>query len=221
MLHIERGDIVKAVCYVPMFTKEIPLITKRHYDFIQTTASHFRNLGASVYFAEGMTYWDYVTHRALRGKFKGQIFGFPWFGSGQCGFKRDSKLKAVSSVDVGYFDYESIGIAADEYKRHGQLNNLKRSILVEQGRTELFCTQFCYNNGLLSPHYEYADRDGCILCFNAKERERQVWYSDYPESIPLLIQLQNIVKQERPDRFPLRNYKWFIDTDKTQLSFFD
>ena len=28
MAHIQRGDKVKAVCYVPMFTKEIPLISK-------------------------------------------------------------------------------------------------------------------------------------------------------------------------------------------------
>ena len=32
---------------------------------------------------------------------KGQIFGFPCFKRGQCGFKRDSKLKAISSFDVG------------------------------------------------------------------------------------------------------------------------
>jgi hypothetical protein len=221
MLHLEQGDIVKAVCYVPMFTKEIPLITKRHYEFIRSTAQRFTDLGAEVLFAEGMTYWDYVTHRALSGIFKGQIFGFPYFGAGQCGFKRDSKLKAVKAVDVGYYDYESIGIAYDETKRHGQLNEKCRSILVEKRFCESDCTRYCYSRNMLSPHYEYATRDGCVLCFNGKEVERQIWYSDYPEAKLLLIQLQDYVKSERSDRFPLRNYQWFIDTDRQQLTFWD
>ena len=220
-LHLRRGDEVKAVSYIPMFTKEIPLLTKRHYEFIISTADFFRSEGAKVYFAEGMTYWEYVTHRAIRGINKGKIFGFPYYGSGQCGFKRDSKLKAVSAVDVGYYDYESIGIAADEYKRHGQLNEKKRSILVEQGKPEQYCTMYCYHKGLLSPHYEYASRDGCVLCPNAKERERNIWYQDYPEAKQLLIELQDYVKIEKPGFYPLRNYEWFIDTENPQLTFWD
>lgn len=220
-LHLRQDDFVKAVCYVPMFTEEIPLITKRHYEFILNTADFFRSQGAEIYFPNGMTYWDYVTHRALSGKFKGQIFGFPCFKTSQCGFKRDSKEKACKSVDVGYYDYESVGIAFDEYKRHGQLNDKKRSILVEKGYTEQFATMYCYHKGLLSPHYEYATRDGCVLCPNGKDRGRQIWYSDYPEARELVIQLQDIVKQQRPDRPPLRNYEYFIETDVIQLSIFD
>lgn len=221
MLHLERGDHVKAVCYVPMFTEEIPLITKRHYEFINRAAEFFRRQGAEVYFPQGMTYWDYVTHRALSGKYKGQIFGFPCVNVSQCGFKRDSKEKACKSLDVGYFDYESLGIAFDEIKRHGQLNEKKRSILVEKKITESIALAYCYDKKLLSPHYEYSERDGCVLCPNAKEIERLIWYQDYPEAKSLLIQLQDYVKTERPDRFPLRNYCWFIDTDRLQLSFFD
>jgi hypothetical protein len=220
-LHIRQDDYVKAVCYVPMFTKEIPLITKRHHNFILETAEFFRRSGAEVYFAEGMTYWDYVTHRALSGKYKGQIFGFPYFASGRCGFKRDSKLKAINAVDVGYYDYESIGIAYDEVKRHGQLNDKKRSILVEKKYTEQLATMYCYHEGLLSPHYEYATRDGCVLCGNGKERERQIWYSDFPEAKLLLIDLQNFVKSEKPSNYPLRNYEWFIDTENQQISFWE
>lgn len=220
-LHLKQGDFVKAVCYIPMFTDEIPLLTKRHYNFILNTADLFKSQGAEIYFAKGITYWEYVTHVSLRGIHKGKIFGFPYFGVGKCGFKRDSKLKACNSVNCGNYDYESIGICFDEYLRHNQLNINKRSLLVEKEYTEAMCIKYCYDNSILSPHYEYTNRDGCVLCFNAKEIERQIWYNDYPNSKELLIELQDICKLKRPDSFPLRGYQWFIDTDNPQLSIFD
>lgn len=152
MKHIQRGDKVKAVCYIPMFTREIPLILRDHHEFILRTADYFRSLGAEVFFADkGLTYYEYVIHPSLKGKHKGRIFGFP-----------------------------------------------------------------CIGIGILSPQYTYEfgkkhNRDGCALCYNATERERKAWFRDYPEAIPLVIELQNIVKQKRPDNRPLRNYKWFID----------
>ena len=74
MAHIQRGDKVKAVGYVPMFTKEIPLISKKHYDFILKTAEYFRSLGAEVYFADGgLTYYEYVTHIAKKVKTRGRF----------------------------------------------------------------------------------------------------------------------------------------------------
>ena len=144
MAHIQRGDKVKAVCYVPMFTKKIPLISKKHYDFILKTAEYFRNLGAEVYFADGgLTYCEYVTHIAKKGKNKGQIFGFPIVGRGMCGFKRDGKLKALALCDVGEYDYEGVGIAYDEVKRHRQLTEHLRSILFEEKITEDDATEWC------------------------------------------------------------------------------
>lgn len=211
MHHLQRGDKVKAVCFIPMFTNEIPLICKNHYSFIMNTANTFRSMGAEVHIVTGECYYDRVRHRATRGKFKGRIFGFPYFNRGQCHFKRDSKQKALLACDVGEFDYEDIGIAADETKRQGQLNDKKRSILCELGITGNDAIRFCKENGLLSPHYAVNKRDGCALCPNAPERERQLWFNDYPEAIPLVIELQELVKKERPDNFPLRNYGWFIE----------
>lgn len=214
--HIECGDIVKVVYWIPMFTKDIPLILKEHYNFILNTADYFRSLGAEVYQAEeGLTYYEYVTHIAVRGKFKGKIFGFPIVGSGMCGFKRDGKLRALSLCDVGSYDYESIGIAYDEIQRHNQLNQYLRSILCDLGITEQEAADYCKDKGVYSPHYKYSTkrkkRDGCALCCNAKDEERKRWFDDYPEALDILIELQNKVKKERPDRPPLRGYKYFID----------
>lgn len=216
MEHIKRGDHVKVVCYIPMFTKDIPLIAKNHYEFLGRTAEYFKSLGAEFFFADGgLTYFEYVTHIAKTGKYKGMIFGFPCINRGQCGFKRDGKLKAINNCDVGYYDYESIGIAYDEVARQNQLTDARRSILCELKITEQDAFDYCKENNILSPQYDKKKkrknmRDGCALCCNASEEERKEWFTDYPEAIPILIELQNIVKEKRPERPPLRGYKYFI-----------
>lgn len=220
LLHLERGDKVKAVCYIPMFTKEIPLVLKDHYQFILNTADYFRSLGAEVYIVTGITYVEYVLHRATCGKHKGRIFGFPCFIRGQCGFKRDSKIKACAECDVGSYDYESLGIAYDEKSRHNQLNDKLRSILVEEGYTQVDCALLCMNHNCYSPVYAERKRDGCALCFNAKADERKRWFRDYPEAFNILLHLQDVVRAETPDKYPLRDCKWFIEPNY-QLSMFD
>ena len=213
LLHLERGDLVSLVCYVPMFDDSIPLISKDHYEFIISAKSFFEELGANVFLVHGLSYVDYVLHVSQKGKFKGQIFGFPTVGRGQCGFKRDSKLKALAAADrlVGWYDYEDIGIAFDEVDRFGQLSDLRRSILVEHRMTEADCLKFVSDRNLLSPHYRSNARDGCSLCCNSSVSERASWLSDFPEALPKLFELEHIVRSERPDRPPLRNYKYFSD----------
>ena len=211
MQHIMRGDKVNIVCYIPMFTKDIPLILKNHCEFLLKTANFFRSQGADVYIVTGETYVDRVTHRATKGKYEGLVLGFPYFNRGQCHFKRDSKLKAIKMCDVGHYDYEDIGIAFDEVDRHKQLSEKLRSILVELRITEDQAYQFCVANNLLSPHYGVNKRDGCTLCPNASHREREQWFMDYPEAIPIIKEVQRIVQIDKPYNFPLRGHSWFID----------
>lgn len=214
--HLEEGDTVKVVCYVPMFTQDIPLIGKKHYTFILNTAEAFRSMGAEVHLVYGISYCDQVRRRAVRGKFKGRIMGFPLFKRAWCHFKRDSKLKALATIDVGPYDYEDVGIAADETDRHAQLKGAIRSILCEQGITEKDATEYCHKRGRLSPHYATRKRDGCALCPFASEDERAQWLQDYPEAVPILWELQEFVRRERPGNTPLRGYKWFIDTTQKE-----
>lgn len=216
------GDKVKAVCYIPYFDDEIPLINKDHYEFIQNQANVFRSFGAEVFFAKGISYWDYCLSIAKSGIYKGLCKGYPYVNC--CGFRRDSKIKAVAECDIGDFDYLDIAIAYDEISRHKQLNDKKRSILVEEKITELEATRFCIEHNALSPHYKYSSRDGCVLCFNAKPIERKIWFDDYPQAREKVIELQNMLKPQlvgRPNEFPLRKYEYFIDTDNIQLSLFD
>lgn len=214
--HLEAEHHVKAVNYIPMLTSEIPLLVKSHYEFILLTAEKFKNMGAELYFVKGITYFDFVCKRSTRGKYKGRMFGFPSFIVGKCNFNRDSKTRALTKTDIGYFDYEDIGLAADETKRLKLLTETKRSILIEQGITEAQAFEYCYRQGFLSPIYTLhgLKRDGCALCPQAPERERQLYFNDYPKAREIVIELQNIVKKNRPEQTPLRNHKWFVEECK-------
>lgn len=219
-LHIRQGDEVKVVNYIPMLNDHIPMLLKCHYEFILSTEERFRKMGATVDIVSGMTYVDYVHKLSSRGPSKGLPFGFPCFKRSMCGFKRDSKEKALTSIDVGDYDYQDIAIAYDEVNRHSQLNNTKRSILVERKITEQMAKIGCTAHGLLSPHYDVLKRDGCTLCPNATARERELWFADYPEAFDIVLDLQEFVRRERPERTPLRNYRFFIEED-LQICFFD
>lgn len=211
--HIERGDKLKIVCYVPMFTEKIPLINKEHYGFILNQADIFTQMGCQIFFANGITFYDYCLSICKSGPYKGQVKGYPYINA--CGFRRDSKIKACANVDVGYYDYESLGIAFDEVKRHSQLNDKKRSILIEEKITEKQAKNFCIERNAYSPHYKYSKRDGCALCVNAKPMERKIWFDDYPEARLKVIELQEKLKPlllGRKNEYPLRDYRLFIET---------
>lgn len=92
--HLYRGDLLKAVCYVPMFTEDIPLINKEHYEFILGQKEIFTQMGGQVFFAKGITYYDYCLSIYKSGIYKGQVKGYPYINA--CGFRRDSKIKAAS-----------------------------------------------------------------------------------------------------------------------------
>lgn len=123
------------------------------------------------------------------------------------------KLSQLKSPPPFEIDYEDIGIAFDETKRYGVLNEYSRSILCENGITEDDARIYDIAHDILSPHYLYNNRDGCALCPHAKREERLRWFSDYPDAFDILIYLQNQVKINCPERLPLRGYKWFIDED--------
>lgn len=210
--HLESGNEVVAVCYVPMFDEETPLLLKEHYDFLHYAASQLRQRGAQVYFVHGQSYTHFVTHVTTRGKYKGKIFGFPCYLAGRCNFQKASKYKALTSFMAPvWYDFEDIGIAFDETARQAQLTEKKRSILCELGIDERTAQEICRENGLLSPLYNLGiKRDGCTLCPHAKPEVRERWFSDYPGTREKLLALQEIVRIHRPDRPPLRGKQYFI-----------
>lgn len=212
LLHLEQGDICKVVFYVPMLTNEIPLISKVHYNFIMRTAKWFKSQGCKVYRAKGTTYWEHVHTQITRGKNKGKYKGYA-LGFGYCEFRRDSKVKALNSLKLKY-DYQDIGIAADEVKRHSQLNTTLRSILVEKGYTEQDAFKLCKDKGLLSPHYDVSKRDGCVICPYTKPKEWPEWLNDFPEGEEILRQIDEFCKTAniKPQKLPHYGQRNFSQT---------
>ena len=82
---------------------------------------------------------------------------------------------------------EYLGIAADEPKRHGQLNDRKRAPLVEFGIDEDLCGLYCQYNDMLSPSYETSCRDGCWFCHNQGVNQLRLLRRTWPDHWALLM----------------------------------
>ena len=117
--HLERGDDVHFVCYVPMFDEVIPLIERCHYEHLFRLAEYYRSQGAKVTFTNGnLTYWEYCTKILSKGKRAGAMQSYPCFLKGKCGFNRDSKTSACEDVAKTIeYDFKDVGLCADEVNR--------------------------------------------------------------------------------------------------------
>lgn len=82
---------------------------------------------------------------------------------------------------------EYLGIAADEPKRFGQLNERKRAPLVEFGIEEDLCGMHCQYEGILAPSYETSCRDGCWMCHNQGVDQLRQLRKSYPDLWALLL----------------------------------
>lgn len=82
---------------------------------------------------------------------------------------------------------EYLGIAADEPKRFGQLNERKRAPLVEFGIDEDLCGLYCQYADMLSPTYETSCRDGCWFCHNQGVNQLRLLRRNYPDLWALLM----------------------------------
>lgn len=220
-LHLQRGDEVHFVCFIPYFDDDIPMIPRVVFDFLYRTADFFRSFGAIVTFVKGsMSYYDYCTKLLVKGFRKGSYQSYPCINRGQCGYNRDCKSKACSDyANTLIYDYKDISICADEVGRK-KLNIEKKeiSILIELGYTQRDSYNFCRKNNLLSPSYEFGLRDGCMLCPHGASSERVRWFSDYAEYnakerlYDLQCKLRDNARQNGVKEFyPLRGKHYFIE----------
>ena len=113
-----------------------------------------------------------------RSKYTG-IYGWPTVFGHWCMkyLKREPIQKYFDGVDC----VEWIGIAADELARHVQLNERKRSALVEFGITEANAMEICKGLGWVSPTYLHSGRDGCWFCPCQGINPLRRLYNEFPE----------------------------------------
>ena len=131
--------------------------------------------------------------------------------------------------------------AADEKARQGQLNDRKRSALVEYGVTEAQAMEICKKLNWVSPTYLHSGRDGCWFCPCQGLDQLRRLYNEFPEYWQLMMSWDKDTKkrfkidhtlEEYDRRFQMekeglvpigRTFRWeMIEPDyQKQLSLFD
>jgi hypothetical protein len=142
--------------------------------------------------AEKMTYEKLFYHIRESGNRKGEICGFPFIGYPEC--QKALKVGAIRKMEKAITEgggklVQYLGIAADEPDRiatHIGREGIKLP-LVELGWEEDLCGLWCKYNGLLSPTYENAARDGCWFCHNQGVDQLRSLRKMYPDLWELLL----------------------------------
>lgn len=126
----------------------------------------------------------FYRQRSERSKYTG-VYGWPPIFGHWCmkWLKQEPIHKYFSGLDC----VEWIGIAADEIDRHGQLNDRKRSALVEYGITEAQAMEICNGLNWVSPTYLRSGRDGCWFCPCQGTNQLRRLYNEFPDYWALMM----------------------------------
>jgi len=140
--------IDKIVTAMPDPFKEELILKEKFEDF----------MGMEVSIVEGPKFEDFFFRQKKRGKWVGQIYGWPFTISPTCAriMKWEPMAKAVNQDTVFI-----LGIAKGEARKVFSPN---RSLLLEYGLTEEDARNLCIEYGLLNPLYERYRRTGCVRC---------------------------------------------------------
>ena len=141
--------------------------------------------GIEVEHVRGRLTYEQAFYRVLGGnKRPGTIYGWPFSRGPWC--NSDVKMPALKKLETKD-NVIYIGIAADEPKRFGKLNERKLSPLVEANWTEAICYDWCKENDLLSPIYDSVTRGGCWFCHNQRVSQLRDLRHNYPELWALML----------------------------------
>lgn len=201
---------------------EIP----EHIDFIQNKAIP----ALEKYGIKAVTLrseWTYIKHffsMVTRGRCAGRIRGFPICGI--CSICRDCKLPPIRQYmkTLPEDSIQYIGIARDEQERLLRLDSKRISLLDKYGFTEAGARELCKRHGLLSPIYDFTDRNGCFFCPNAKEKELRHLYDHHKDLWKRMLELQAMPNKctelfNRKQRFSDIDFNFRMDD--AQVSIFD
>ena len=160
-----------------------------------------------------------------RGERKGCLRGSPICQG--CWVQRDLKVKPLEEyrkaqpVDAKYY----VGIAKDEESRLLSLNKSNKiSLLAECGFTEADAKDLCEQFGLLSPIYDFSERNGCFFCPNAKEREFRHLRDCHPDLWGRMLELEQapgIVKKKYNRHLTLAEMEYNFQQDELQTNLFE
>lgn len=129
------------------------------------------------------TFEEYFYTVKKKGKFKGQIYGWPFTAgfNSWCNDRLKQRpfrkyLKQFKDEDVIIY----LGIAADEPKRLKKLESNRKAPLAEWGMTEKDCLRYIKEKGFWNPMYWKFERQGCYLCPKQNNKSLKIVRSRYP-----------------------------------------
>lgn len=178
--------------------------------------------------AEKVTYDMCFNAKMIRGKRIGTIKGWPMRKGNWC---LNLKLTALQQMNISSQDIQYLGIASDEPNRFHNLNDTKKSPLVEAGWDEAYCRKWCEENDLLSPIYITATRGGCWFCHNQSVDQLRLLRKNYPElwalmlkwdaDSPVTFHADGHTVHDFEERFALEDMGLIDHTDRFSWSYID
>lgn len=170
----------------------------RHYDFMHDKVAHnLESWGiAHEFISADTTAYQLMITPITRSKHPervGKLRGFPLCG--MCMIQRDCKMapcKRYYKQQIAPFNVIT-GIAHDEPRRL-ETNRRKGhiSILEILEINEFDAFQICRDENLLSPIYNFSDRNGCWFCPNQKIHELEVLYYEHRNLWEELMTIQRM-----------------------------
>lgn len=191
----ENGEQIDGILYCEvMYTPEISGEIPEHRDFIYNVAipKLKRRYGIETEVVRSdRTMKDVFYHVIASGKAIGKLTGFPI--PGLCTINRDCKLRAINAWKKAQTEPITmyVGIAADEPRRLARMKEGSISLLAKYGITEEEAMRICKKNGLLSPIYKFAKRNGCWFCPNATKAELLNIYHNHRDLWNDLVSMQD------------------------------
>lgn len=154
----------------------------------------------------GKSYEEYFYERRKRGKYSGNIYGFPTIYQPWC--NSNLKLKAKGVISKSNYVTQYLGICSDEPKRIERLNGTNCIPLPAQlGYSEKMCYDLAKSLDLLSPIYENATRGGCWFCHNQSIDQLRHLRKNYPDYWLLMLKWdKDSPLSFRPDGHTLHDY---------------
>lgn len=191
---LELGYKIDEIIFIDVrFNDEIGGELPEMYDYIDKIEKYINRPITRI-----KSEWTFESHffrKKKKGKYMGQIYGFPFIaiGNGWCNDRlklnpiRNYKRKLKKEKK----DYTMfLGIASDEPKRLAKLGKNERSLLAEWGWTEQDCLDYLKDKGMENPLYKKFKRTGCWFCPKQNQKSLKIIYDDYPELWNKLLELE-------------------------------
>lgn len=198
-----------------------------HRDFIYNVAipKIEKEFGYKVVVVKSeLDFLSEFNRQIVKGKHRGLLRAFP-IGL-KCCINRDCKIPPIhdfyKTLNDDYKQY--VGIALDEPERLARLHQdgRKMSLLEKYGYTEAMAKDLCAKYGLLSPVYNYTNRNGCWFCPNQRRSELLWLYQHHKDLFDKLVELQktpNKASEKWNREFTITQINQQLDLLSRQLSF--